>query len=464
MGTEELKEKIRKELTGSLGKILAYAGCEDELINEFRAQISAYGKLADKNDREEQTVRIRRKLTELFYTVYKAAFQIAVEETNVPALVKMFLNFGYVDEELAGEENAIYLYVLSQQTPTDPERGVYTFFQWLTAIYNGEKEPSRNEMDMDFREYLREEKKMGRMTAQQEAELLESNLFKATFELEHVFPSVNKLTFGQPSIFCPVFSKHNVHGTMNTDLVTADRVTAEIEEIRKKDFKAFYRENLLSLPERKLNERIEIEVLPDIILLPNIGTRSIMWQEIEGKKRTTPARMMCSIFHTSELTQSILHMAGEFRWEMCKRDQGARWNNIADPSLTSEYYDYVQFSKKNKELSAEAKERIKTQLAKARNNYKEMFVIDYVQWIRYESEGIPRLNKVARNILFAYCPFPKEIREKIGANPLFKQAVEKYSIKNGQTLHRINLLCKKLENSPEGIPEEIAAYREYLES
>ena len=89
---------------------------------------------------------------------------------------------------------------------------------------------------------------------------------------------------------------------------------------------------------------------------------------------------------------------------------------------------------------------------------------DYIQWIRYESNGLPRLNKVARNILFAYCPFPKEIRTKIGTNPLYKQAVDRYDIKNGQTLHRITLLCKKLENSPGGVPQEIAAYKEYLES
>ena len=189
-----------------------------------------------------------------------------------------------------------------------------------------------------------------------------------------------------------------------------------------------------------------------------------MWQEIEGKKRTTPARMMCSVFHTADISQSILHMTGEFRWEMCKRDQGGRWNNIADPSLTSEYYDYIQFYRKNKELSAEVKERIKTQLTKARNNYKEMFVADYIQWIRYESSGLPRLNKVARNILFAYCPFSKEIRNKIGSNPLYKQAAERYEIKNGQTLHRITLLYKKLDNSPGGVPKEIAAYKEYLES
>lgn len=248
-------EVMREELKNSLGKILKFAGCDEKLEENFRLTVAAYRKLSDKTSRDDQAVLLRRRLSELFYKVYKAAFRAVIKEGNVPAVVSMFLNFGYVDEELAGMENAMYLYLLCKNLPTDPGRGVYSFFQWLMAIYRGKKEPSRNDLDMDFREYLHEQKKMGRITPQQEAALLENNMSKVIFEIENVFPSVNRLTFGQPSVFCPVFSRHNVYRTLNSDLVTAEKVTAEIEEIRSKDFKAFYRENLLSLPERKLDRK-----------------------------------------------------------------------------------------------------------------------------------------------------------------------------------------------------------------
>ena len=39
-----------------------------------------------------------------------------------------------------------------------------------------------------------------------------------------------------------------------------------------------------------------------------------------------------------------------------------RWNDITEPSLTSEYCDYIQFYRKNHDLSAEAKEKIKNAL------------------------------------------------------------------------------------------------------
>ena len=219
-------EAIREELKGSLEKILKFAGCDEKLADNFRLAIAAYKKLSDKTGRDDQSVLLRRRISELFYKVYKATFRAVLRQGNVPVLISMFLNFGYVDEELAGMENAIYLYFLSGNLPTDPGKGVYSFFQWLMAIYRGKKEPSRNELDLDFREYLHEQRKMGRITAKQEADLLENNMSKVIFEIENVFPSINKLTFGQPSVFCPVFSRHNVYRTLNSDLVTAEKVTA----------------------------------------------------------------------------------------------------------------------------------------------------------------------------------------------------------------------------------------------
>lgn len=455
--------KIAAELTGSLEKILKFAGCEEELAGSFRTSVAAYKKLSNKNDDDPSATQLRRTIADLFYKVYEGALRTSVRSGTLPPVIRMFFEFGYVDEELAGMENAVYLYGLTQNMPTCPEKGVYSIYEWLMAIYQGKKEPSRNEMDMDYRDYILEQKRMGRLTQAQEAALMQNNGSKVIYELTNMFPVINRLTFGQLSIFCPLFSAHNLFKSLDTALVTADKVTSAIENIRNKDFKAFYRETRYYHQERGINEQIEVEVLPDIILMPNIGSRSIMWQEIEGKKRTTPSRMMVSIFHTEDLSQSIMRLTGEFRWEMCKRAQGARWNDITEPSLTSEYCDYVQFYRNNKELSADTKEKIKRQLARARNNYRTMFVSDYMTWLLYESAGSPRLNKFARNILFTYCPFKKEVREKIGANPLYKQAMERYTIANSKVLHRITLQYRKLENTPDGVPEEIQEYKDYLE-
>ena len=246
-------------------------------------------------------------------------------------------------------------------------------------------------------------------------------------------------------------------------MATVDKVEKVISEIRQADYGAFYRETLFSEPDKGIpKEMIAVEVLPDVILTPNVGTRGIMWQEIEGKKRTTPARMMCSIFQMDDLSLVLMRLTAEFRWEMCKRIQGGRWNDVSEPSLTSEYFDYVQFYRKNKDLSTDAKEKIKVQLGKAKNSFKEMFIADYIMWVRYESIGSPRLNKISRGIMFTYCPFTSEVRERLTVNPLYKEYVDRHKIKAGQKVHHVDNVCQKLRNMGKPIPEEIENYRQFL--
>ena len=169
------KEKIMTELTGSLEKILKFAGCEEELAGSFRESIAAYKKLSNKNDDDPAAVQLRRKITEMFYKIYEAALRTSVRSGSLPPIIRMLFDFGYVDEEIAGMENAVYLYGLTQNMPTCPEKGVYSIYEWLMAIYHGKKEPSRNEMDMDYRDYILEQKKMGRLTQEQENALMQNN-------------------------------------------------------------------------------------------------------------------------------------------------------------------------------------------------------------------------------------------------------------------------------------------------
>jgi hypothetical protein len=448
----------------SLDVILEYADCDPDVTANFRKYIEEYKKQIDKNAVDEDSRRLRMNITKLFYTIYIAAFQVSLHDRSIPTILKMFFQFGYVDEELAGMENVSYLYSIAENFPSSPANHVYTAYEWLKAVYNGEKEPSRNEFDIDYMAHIHEMKVTGKITAAQETLLSKNNAKKVMFELENMFPLVNKITFGRISTFCPVFSDHNVLKDLSQTLVTADKVVEAIAQIRSIDFGAYGRETIYSNPEGGVaKELVNVEVLPDIILFPNVGIRGVMWQEIEGKRRTTPARFMSSIFQMEDLLTIMTRLTGEFRWEMCKRIQGARWNDISERSLTSEYFDYIQFYKKNLELSSDARDKIKSAMQKAKNSYKEMFIRDYIIWIMYEASGSPRLNKVARDILFTNCPFSKDIRERLKMNPLYKDILDRYRIRSAQKLHHMNNLYQKLQKSRLPVPPEIAAQREYLD-
>ncbi|MGN0166495.1 MAG: Crp/Fnr family transcriptional regulator [Acetatifactor sp.] len=455
---------ILSELAGSMNTILEYAGCDPDTGAEIRQHVNAYKALEDKNSTDDSVNKLRRQLTEEFYTLYPILFERAVDTPYIPIPVRMFLYFGYLDEELAGAENCVILYNLVCGMQDTGKFGVYTFFDWLSAIFNGEKNPSRNEFDEDYVDYIHKQKASGNISAS-EAEAMERDpMSRVTYELRNMFPSVNKITYGRITTFCPLFTADNVLKDLNASYVDVSKISKALEMIRSIDYSAFYRESLdYENIDVMGKETIHLECLPDVILMPNVGIRGVMWQEIEGKKRNTPGRMVFSIFHMEDINTTMVRLTGEFRWEMCKRIQGSRWNDVSERSLTSEYFDYIQFYRKNHDLSADAKERIKNSLQKAKNSFKEMFVRDYVQWVLFEGNGSPRLNRVARKIMFTYCPFPASLNATLAQNPLFSELLDHQRIVTGQKLHHIDVLIQKFRNSGISVPETLTTERAFIE-
>lgn len=445
---------ILEELYESLDIILDFADIIGPERRMFRLNINKLCSLKDKNAIDDDTMALKREITAEFYQIYSEVFFKSLEKELTPA-IKMFLYFGYVDEKLAGKEYTKDLYHLVKDLEeNDPnETGVYTFYDWLLAIYRGEKKPSRNELDIDFSDYVREMKTAKKITESEAEELLENGEARVSYELNNIFKTANKITCGRVSTFCPVFCRENMLKEIKSCVVKPRNIKRRINAIKNIDYSAFYRETLATGDGDAMSrEHIHVEKLPDFILMPNAGVRGIMWQEIEGKVRTTAGRMFVSILHMEDLQNTIIRMTGEFRWELCKRVQGARWNDVTDPSLTSVYCDYVQFYRKNNNLSQEMKEKVKLSLQRCRNSFKEMFVQDYITYILYESNGSPRLNKVARQILFEYCPLDAEGIERLSKNPTYLEIIKQRQIRQEQQLQRYEGLEKKLLKETGSVP------------
>ncbi len=453
-----------EQLTNSLDTILAYSGATAEFCDHFKKVLALYKKMADKNAIDDNSRKIRLDITSKFYELYSLTFFRSVKDISIPLPVRMFLYFGYVDEQLAGLENAIHLGQISMALSKESPSNIYTMYDWLMAIYDMKKEPSRNEFDQDYTDYLHALKISSKINTSQEMALSKNPEEKVKYELKNMFPTVNKITSGRISSFCPVFSAHNMLKTPDSSFVSASSLKQILDKILYYDYSAFYREyTYTNIAAGIPKEFLHTEILPDIILTPCIGVRGSMWQEIEGRKRTTPSRMILPIFYLEDLHSAVVRLVGEYRWEMCKRVQGPRWNDVSERSLTSEYFDYVQFYKKNHDLSADAKERIRTALLKAHNSFKEMFVRDYVTYILFEGTGSPRLNKTARTILFTYCPFSVDVRKTLSGNPIYKEMMERYDVKKLQHLRKMELLEKRVLNTGVSLPAELVEERTYLE-
>jgi hypothetical protein len=295
-----------------------------------------------------------------------------------------------------------------------------------------------------------------------EARLASDNNEKLRFEIENVFPVTNKITCGIISSFCPLFGDHNVQRKLEMSLVTPATITKTLNEIRGMDFSAFFREVVYTNPDIGVSkETIHQEILPDFILTPNVGIRGIMWQEIEGMKRSTPSRMFMPLFLQTDLKTIMIRLTSEFRWEMCKRIQGVHWNELSSPSLTAEYCDYLQFYRNNRDIAQEVKESIKTELTRARNNYKLVFSLNYTDWMTYEASGSLRLNKFARKIMFTYCPFNAETRESLQVRPQFSDLIKLYNVKQQQRALLLSRVSTKITQSGFKVPHELLDEADY---
>ncbi len=450
------KESIVRELKGSIDQILQYGQVEEELGNHFKEKVDMFYSLQDRQDVSDETRVLRREISRDFYVVYEKVFKVAYATEHYPKAVELFLNFGFVDERLLTEEQMVELYQLRINYTTTHYCSCYTMFEWLRMIYEGKKEPSKNDLDMDYTEYVRNLKAEAKITAAEAVQYNQDRNRKLNYEIINMFALNMRLVNGKISTYVPVLHSDMVPLNMAKYFVTYTAVDEAIRDVTKLDYSLFYREVLYNNPKIELSkEMVMKEYLPDVIIFPTCGVNGSMWQEIEGKKRESAGRFCISIFHEASLYDTMIKLAGRYRWEVCRTIQGLAWNDIKNKCLTSEYCDYIQFYRKNKDLNEEKKEKIKQQIMKARNSYRECFVMDYEQWMKYEYTGALRLHKPARDILSMYCPFGKDIRKTLINRPVFSESLFRYERDIHGKLRILEAKALAITKKGKEVPKEI---------
>lgn len=452
-----------EELEDSFDTILDYAGITGDRAGEMRTAMQEYVLLKDKSAVDDYARVVRRKVSENHYEIYKPVFLRAYQEKSVPRIIDLFLKYGYADERLLVKEQLFSLYFLPEEAQKQSLCQVYDIKTWLTLIYEGKKEPSKNEFDLEYPEMVASLKKQGKLSEKEALRWMTDSEKKLDYEIQSVFRYNNRTTNGQISSFVPILHKELWSTDIERIQVTSAKINEAIAGILRIDYSAFDREIMYSNKEKNIaKEYIIKRVFPDIILMPTVGTNGIMWQEIAGKRRDSAGRFLLPAFTEINLGILLLRILGRFRWELCRTIEGASWNDISHKSLTSEYSDYLQFYRKNKDLSEERKEKVKLQIQKGRNNYREVFVYDYEQWVNNEAVGAVKLNKPVREIMATYCPFAKEIRERVKLQPIFEEATVRFYKEKLKKIREIEGRYRLLQKDQiELTPELIDTLRYY---
>ncbi len=447
-------------LDGALDTILEYGDVEDE--DGFKDLIAQFIDLKDKFSTEDEARTLRRGIIKVYYNLYRNVFlkdYRSSEET--PVVIDLFLRYGFLSEKLVTKEIMKDLLSIDRSTTGMGECDVYDMKEWLTMIISGQKEPSKSEFDLDFDENLREMRKTGQITVEQQEQLSRDTKAKFDYELDNMFKPNHRLVFSQVTAFVPFLFTEACANSIERSYLSKDKINITIQKLRRIDFSVFYREGLYGKEGPFIKEYVQEEVYPDVIMMPGYGNKGVMWQEISGRRRNSKGRFLLPIFMESDLESVMIKLLGRFRWELCRTIQGSAWNNIQIKSLTSEYSDFIQFYKKNRDLSEEKKEKLKMQIQKNRNNTREVFVVDYENWMKHESKGGLLLSKPVREILATYCPFAKDIREKLGEQPMYRDAMAKYYRERGKKAKEYDLKFKVWNKDGIDVPPEIVETKDY---
>ncbi|MCB1138668.1 MAG: Crp/Fnr family transcriptional regulator, partial [Leptospiraceae bacterium] len=463
---EELAEKkaaragadmdaIKKDLQGSAGKILSFIQMPNDEAKKLIEDLKELKKVNNPLDSSPELRKLRRGIAGLYWKAYeKAFFKFRESNGNVPRPVRLMLDFGFFDEELLDDEHLEFIYDLQDTTRAERIYPVVYAREWVEQVGSRKEPPSIDEMGLTYFEKLKQEHKDKGWKRESDLpdEYTNFNVL-ARYEMHNFLQTNVKLTSGSPASAFPILTKYDITIDLEKSFVTRERISQALDKLLSKDYSAFHREVLINDEDKGiLKEFVQTRVIPNFIIVPSIGTKIMMWQELAlSRLKGSKGRIAIPVFATADFFTLLLEAVAAFRWELTKTILGADWNNIANSSLTADYTDYIQFYKKNRELSQEAKEKLAAELKRYRGE-RNMFVNDYTNWIRYESEGVMKLNKVARSLLYRHVPFSKKVRDDLGTQPAFTELQNRLTNIRKKKLHELEIRYRKY-GEPGSLPE-----------
>ena len=445
---------IRKDLAGSAGKIMSFLQMPAEDTKLIVGNLKKFKTMQNPMDSGGDPRKLRRQIGQTYWKAYeKAYWKYQESRGNVPTSVKLMLRYGFFDDELLDDEHLGVLYNLEDNTRTNmPVIGV---IDWLHKVGSKEEPCSVDEMGMTYFEKLKNDnKQLGWKRETDLPEEFNTAEKRISYEIQNFLEVNTRLTSGTPTSAFPILTRYQITSPLDRSFVTAERLGKEIEKILAVDFSAFHREVIVNDEERNIiKEFVQAQVIPNFIVVPSIGTKVMMWQDVSTRSKSSRGRLVVPVFATADLFTLLLEAVAAFRWELTKTIMGADWNNVSQSSITADYTDYVQFFKKNRDLSPEIKEKLGAEFKRFRSD-RDRFTNDYITWIKFEAEGVLKMNKVVRGIMYRHVPFAHSIRENISTQPAFIDIHNRFkNIRN----RKVKELEVKYRKYGDAMPPELQA-------
>jgi hypothetical protein len=443
----------------SMQQIFEFAMIDKELQKGFTKLINDFKNLSNPFNTEPDGRKLRRAITKTYWDIFTQVFIRKQKESMAPPPVKLMMKFGFLDETLIDVNQLEELDEISGINEEMKDIPILFEEEFLKRIYEGRENPSITEMGLTYDAFKREEGK--RTNSKDNIGVITDNLDKTKYEIEHRLLQTVGICTGSTSTAFPIMTSLAMKILPKNVFISKSKLRSLVKDLMAVDFSVFYRETTLKLDSAR--ELIEEEVLPIFILLPAFGTKTMLWQDLDGTNRKTRGRIVVPIFFMGDLMKNMAHTFACFRWELNRTIKGGMWADPVEGGLTGIYFDYINFYRKNTKLSEEAKAQVSEKFKSIRTN-RDRFADDYVQWLLYEKDGIMRLNAAVREIFYRHIPFKKELRDKLEWIPSFAEIAVKYKNVYTKTMQGYERRYKKYMGKDGTLPEKLQGYMDFLNS
>jgi len=448
---------VMSQYRNSLQQIFEFAVADKEFQTNFLKALNTFKNMKNPFDTEIEGRKIRRTLTRFYWELYGQVFVRSKTQAVTPPPAKLMLHFGYLDDALMDEPQIPELHELVQRTGEHVRIPLFSEEEFLSALQEGKFTPSINEMGLTYEQHLLEQ---GKGKAKEKDKVTsDESINKVLYEINHRVATTVSVCSGSTATAFPILTSMVMRGSPANFHVSKKKLESTVMQLRDIDFSVFYRETVAKLGNAR--EVIEEEVIPNFILLPSMGAKTMLWQELDGPNRKSRGRIVVPALFMGDLLRNLAHTFACFRYELNRSIKGGAWRDPVEGGLTGIYLDYVQFYKKNSKLSVETKEKITEKFRSIRDD-RNRFADDYMMWILFEKDGIPKLNTVVRDIFYKNIRFRREIRDKLSSMPAFSEIATRFKNVYTRDVTQYERRFKKYQDESGNLPEALQKFMEYL--
>ncbi len=275
-------------------------------------------------------------------------------------------------------------------------RGENPAFPGLKYGYNDEQRSYLSEINNGIRTLSALDKEIGKMyreltNASESVEELQSKASEAgdvttivdASGVRNEFNTIRqmaKMCVGRQGNHFPILMKQYFRPNIR-DIGTRENVILEMAAVEAIDPEVFERTF-----KRQTNR-----IVPYVILVPCYGDAGICWEPFERYNRATSRGRIAIPMFPKDLKTAVVAALGDLRWQVAKEKAQHYW---MEEGLTGNYYQWFEGNK-------------------MRGDVREAFIQDYILWITKESEGMQKLDREVRAILWRYTPFPQPIKDML---------------------------------------------------